>query len=92
LITFSVFSCANVLRVNLFLDVLRDREDWARMVALFPSSGFQSFRAFVNYEYAVGAPLKLATATMIGAVTGLAGGLCSAIVDFGTALGHRQLN
>jgi hypothetical protein len=90
LITFAVFYCAILLRINLFLDVLRRRDDWGRLVALFPSSGFRNFRAFVNYDYAVGAPLKLAVATVIGALTGLAGGLCGAIVDLGTALGSRE--
>jgi hypothetical protein len=90
LVTFAVFYCAILLRINLFLEVLRSREDWTRLVTLFPSSGFQSFRAFANYDYAVGAPLKLAVATMIGAVTGLAGGLFSTVVDL--TLGSRNSN
>jgi hypothetical protein len=90
LVTFAVFYCAILLRINLFLEVLRSRDDWTRLVALFPSSGFQSFRAFANYDYAVGAPLKLVVATMIGAVTGLAGGLFSTVVDL--TLGSRNSN
>ena len=79
LVTFAVFHCAILLRINLFLDVLRSRDDWGRLVGAFPNSGFRSFRAFVNYDYAVGAPFKLAVATAIGAVSGLAGWLVGSI-------------
>ena len=41
----------------------------------FKASGFRSLRAYANYRYVTGAPLKILVATMIGAVTGSVGGL-----------------
>jgi hypothetical protein len=43
-----------------------------------------SLRAFVNYDYMVDAPLKIGVASVIGASTGLVGGL-------GARLGRRPL-
>jgi hypothetical protein len=84
-VTFVVHTLAVFLRVNLLLDTLSQRSDWRHMVTVrFPASGFRSLRAYVNYEGVTGAPFKLLVATMIGAVTGLVGGL------FGK-LGHRKL-
>ena len=45
----------------------------------FNDSGFASLRAFVNYDYAKGTPLKIVVASMVGASVGLVGGL-SAVV------------
>jgi hypothetical protein len=78
-ISFAVYYCAILIRVNVFLDVLRGREDWQLMVSTFPTSGFESFRAYVNYIYATGAPFKIAVASAIGASTGLAGGLAGSV-------------
>jgi len=72
--TFVVFSTANLVRVNLFLNTIRYRADWQNLVVRFRTSGFESFRAFVNYFYLSGAPFKILVATAIGAVTGLIGG------------------
>lgn len=77
-VTFSVFSLANLLRVNLFLEAVRERADWQNMVVRFQTSGFENFRAFVNYNYFVGAPFKILVATAIGALTGAIGALAAA--------------
>ena len=74
-VTFGVFWIANLVRVNAFLDVVRQREDWQRLVTVYPSSGFNSFRTFVNYDYLRGAPLVLLVPSVIGAITGSIGGL-----------------
>lgn len=79
LISFVVYYCENIVRVNVFLDVLRGREDWQMMVSTFPSSGFKSFRTYVNYIYATGAPFKILVASTIGALTGFIGGLLGSI-------------
>ena len=73
-VTFVVFSIANLARVNLFLNAIRDRADWQNMVVRFQTSVFESFRAFVNYVYLSGAPFKMLVASAIGTVTGLMGG------------------
>ena len=75
LISFAVYYCAILVRVIVFLDVLRGREDWRLMVTTFPFSGFESFRLYVNYIYATGAPFRIAAASAIGVVTALVGGL-----------------
>ena len=77
--TFVVFAAANLVRVNLFLDAIRHRADWQNMDNRFNDSGFASLRAFVNYNYAKGTPLKIVVASMVGASVGLVGGL-SAVV------------
>jgi ABC-type dipeptide/oligopeptide/nickel transport system permease component len=74
--TFAVFWIANIVRVNLFLDVLRNWPGWQHtVVARYRESGFESFRAFTNYEYLKDAPLKMAVPTAIGAMVASIGGL-----------------
>jgi hypothetical protein len=81
--TFAVFWVANIVRVNLFLDTLREWPGWQQtVVARYRESGFGSFRAFTNYEYLLDAPLKIAVPTLIGALLATIGGL-------GGLLGHR---
>jgi hypothetical protein len=79
-VTFVVFAVANLVRVNLFLETIRQRADWQNMIVRFHASGFDSMRAFVNYDFVTGIPLKIVVASMIGAGTGFIGGFC-AIVD-----------
>jgi len=83
-VTFLVYDLAVILRVNLFLEALSQRSDWQNLMEGFQASGFKSLRAYANYRYVTGAPLKILVATMIGAFTGLVGG------SFGK-LGHRKL-
>ena len=79
LTTFVVFYIANLIRINLFLETIRFRTDWANLVVRFHASGSESFRAFVNFDYVRGAPLKIGVASMIGACTGLIGGLAASL-------------
>lgn len=74
-VTFVVFTLAVIGRVNLFLDVTSQRPDWENLVAGFQASGFESFRTYANYVYLTGAPFKIIVASLIGAVTGLMGGV-----------------
>ena len=81
--TFAIFWIANIVRVNLFLDVLREWPGWQQtVVARYRESGFESFRSFTNYEYLMDAPLKIAVPTVIGALLASIGGLAG-------ILGHR---
>ena len=78
--TFAIFWIANIVRVNLFLDVLQDWPGWQQtVVARYRESGFESFRAFTNFEYLKDAPLKLAVPTAIGAVLASIGGLAGVL-------------
>ena len=73
-VTFTVFWLFNLFRVNLFLDVVRARDDWQSLLDRYRASGFENFRTYVNYEYLTGAPFILVP-SIIGAVVGSIGGL-----------------
>jgi hypothetical protein len=79
-VVFGVVFCAigyvaALIRVNVFLDQIRDRADWVGLVARFDASGFTSFRAYANYEYTSGVPLMLAAGVVLGAIGGSVAGL-----------------
>jgi hypothetical protein len=48
-------------------------------VARYRESGFESLRAFTNYEYLKDAPLKVAVPTGIGAILASIGGLAGVL-------------
>ena len=75
-ITFMVFVAARLITLNVSLDITSQRLDWQNLVLRYQASGFQSLRAYANYEYITGAPLKILVATTIGAGMGFVGGLC----------------
>lgn len=83
-VTQLVFGAANMLRVNLLLDTLRERSDWQNLVARFRNSDFESFRAYVNYDYAKQVVPKLLVVSLIGAMCGMLGGV------FATFRGRRS--
>ena len=72
--TIVVFHLAAIVRVNLFLEHIRYRDDWQNLVARFQASGFTSLRAYANYTYISGTPIALALGAMAGAVSGALGG------------------
>jgi hypothetical protein len=72
LATMAVFDATSILRVNVFLDRIRYRDDWVNLVARFDASNAPTLRAYANWEYVRGTPTVLA----IGVV---AGGLCGAL-------------
>ena len=86
-VTFAVFHIFVFARINIFLDEIRGRLDWGNTVATYPSSGFESLRAYANYIFVTGAPFKMLVATTIGTVFGVIGGLLARLT--GTAA--RQL-
>lgn len=85
--TFVVFVAARLITVNLSLDLTRQRLDWQSLMVRFKASGFESLRAYANYEYVAGASLKILVASVIGAGMGLVGGLFGNVVH-----GHRELS
>jgi hypothetical protein len=82
--TFCVFDLLVILRVNLFLGELTGRADWRNMMWRFQASGFDSLRLFVNLDYLKGAPLKIATASTIGAFMGIGGGFVARLPNRST--------
>jgi hypothetical protein len=72
LATMAVFDVTSILRVNVFLDQIRYRDDWVNLIARFDASNAPDLRAYANWEYVRGTPIVLA----IGVV---AGGLCGAL-------------
>jgi hypothetical protein len=74
LATACVFVAINLLRVNFFFDQLVNRADWQDMMLRFKTSGFDSLRLFVDFEYVRGTPFKIAVATAIGVLMGAVGG------------------
>lgn len=73
--TFVVFDLLVFVRVNLFLETISRRADWQNLLLRYQNSGFESFRAYANYEYITGAPFKALVSSIIGAVMGCVGGL-----------------
>ena len=78
--TMTVFHLAAIIRVNLFLDQIRGRDDWQNLVARFHASGFTSLRAYANYTYISGTPIALALGAAAGAVSGALGGAMSGLL------------
>ena len=81
--TIVVFHTAAIVRVNLFLDAIRPREDWQNLVSRYNQSGFHSLRAYANYEYATMTPMLIALGAIAGSISGALGGLVN--------LGRRAL-
>ena len=77
--TFVVLDLAVMIRANVFLDVLPGRDDWQFIMRSFQTSGFSSFRTYVNWFYLKEAPLQKDVATGIGASLGALGGLAAVI-------------
>ena len=76
--TFTVFTVIVIARMNVTLDTIVERPDWRNMVRTYADSGFDSFRAYANYVYLTGAPLKIVVASSIGAASGWIGGMVGA--------------
>src|SRR5262245_34080638 len=45
-VTIAVFHAASIVRVNVFLNVIRDRADWQNLLTRYSHSGFGSLRAY----------------------------------------------
>ena len=78
-VTIVVFHAASIVRINLFLDVIRDRNDWQNLLARFNGSGFSSLRTYANYEYVKGTPLVIALGAIVGSISGAIGGIVSVV-------------
>ena len=79
-VTFVVYVLTQFVRVNVFLDILSHRSDWQNLIARFQNSGYESLRRYVNYVGLIGAPFKILVASLIGAITGLVGGVLGTLL------------
>ena len=80
-VTFALFLLFGILRVNLFLDTIRNRSDWQNLVDDFARSDFQSLRAYANYVYAKGIVLFPLVGVVAGGIGGSIGYAASAARD-----------
>lgn len=88
--TMAVLHLAAIVRVNVFLDQIRQREDWVHLVSRFRASGVQSLRAYANGEYVRMSPILLALGAVAGTCCGTMGGLLNAFVRAPSAGASRQ--
>ena len=79
-ITFALFLLFGILRVNLFLDIIRNRSDWENLVADYARSDFQSLRGYANFVYAKGILVFPVVGVVAGAISGSLGGLLAGVV------------
>jgi hypothetical protein len=75
LATMAVFDATSILRVNVFLDQIRYRDDWVNLVARFDASNAPNLRAYANWEYVRGTPFVLAIGVVAGALCGALAGV-----------------
>jgi hypothetical protein len=75
LATLTVFDFTSILRVNIFLEEIRHRDDWINLMARFEASGFRSLRVYANWEYIRGTPVVLLLGAIAGAFCGAVAGV-----------------
>jgi hypothetical protein len=75
LATMAVFDATSILRVNVFLDQIRYRDDWVNLVARFDASNAPNLRAYANWEYVRDTPFVLAIGVIAGALCGALAGV-----------------
>lgn len=90
--TFLVFDPLVIVRVNLFLQELTSRADWQNLMLRFHRSGMESLRAFVTLDYIKGAPLKIAVASIVGALMGVLGASLGSIPRRPAHAVHQRAN
>ena len=79
-ITFALFLLFGILRVNLFLDMIRDRSDWENLVADFGRSGFQSSARTETTFTRKGSSSSRSSASSAQPISGSLGGLLASVV------------
>jgi hypothetical protein len=73
--TMAVIDLTSMLRVNIFLDEIRYRDDWINLVSRFEASGSHSLREYANWEYVRGAPIVLGIGAIAGGISGAIAGV-----------------
>jgi hypothetical protein len=77
---FALVLLLGILRVNLFLDTIRNRTDWQNLVADYAHSDFSSLRAYANYVYAKQIVVIPVVGVVAGAISGSLGGVLASMV------------
>jgi hypothetical protein len=72
--TLAIFHLAGIIRVNVFIEQIRDRDDWQNLVARFHASNFHDLRAYATYEYVKMTPMLLAFGAIAGGISGAVSG------------------
>jgi hypothetical protein len=72
--TVAIFHLAGIIRVNVFIEQIRDRDDWQNLVARFHASNFHDLRAYATYEYVKMTPMLLAFGAIAGGISGAVSG------------------
>jgi len=80
-----VASVLNLVRVNVFLHDIQNRDDWRNLLARYRASGYPTLRAYANHEFVSGLFSSRGFVAM-GLVGGLSGALGSAL----RKLTHRE--
>jgi H+/Cl- antiporter ClcA len=75
LATMAVFDATSILRVNVFLERIRYRDDWVGLIARFDASNAPNLRAYANWEYVRGTPMVLAIGVVVGGLCGALAGV-----------------
>jgi len=83
--TLAMCNLANYIRVNLFLDAIRDREDWRNLMARYRESHVQSLRVFVNYDYLKATVAVTSLGAAAGCVSGVVGGAINALMTWASS-------
>src|SRR5581483_5672271 len=70
-------SLLNLVRVNVFLHDIQNRDDWRNLLARYRASGYPTLRAYANHEYVSGllSPTSFVVTAVIGGMTGAIGGV-----------------
>ena len=72
--TLLMFGVANTIRVNVFLDEIKYRDDWRNLMARFRESGYTSLRAYVNRDHLTPLAGTIAIGSAVGAIVGACAG------------------
>jgi hypothetical protein len=79
-ITFALFLLFGIVRVNLFLETIRQRSDWQNLVADYARSDFHSLRAYANSVYARQVVVFPVVGGVAGAISSALGGFVASFV------------
>jgi hypothetical protein len=79
--TLAVFHLAGIIRVNVFMEQIRDRDDWQNLVARFRASNFHDLRAYATYEYIKMTPMLLAFGAIAGGISGALSGVIRNLIN-----------
>jgi hypothetical protein len=78
-VSMGVFHVGVILRLNLFLNTISQREDWQGLLTRFGQSQFETLRGYANWEYLQATSIILLLGVVAGAACGVAGGIIAVV-------------